>query len=340
MKYRLALNIGRYQPFHRGHEKIVREGLKIAQQVMLLIGSCYEPRSLRNPWTIDERIKMIRTCFTPEENSRLILEPLLDIRYSDTLWLTQVQKAVFDHGVLNAEDTVLIGAPHPVKSGAYYTSFFPQWDSVAVNLLPIRPGTQLREHLLDNQALAHLQSDMSEGVLSQIAAFLASSEGQDLMDEFTFIKNYKKGWENAPFPPTHVTVDAVVVQSGHILLVKRGARPGKGLLALPGGFIKQEETLLNAMVRELKEETQIKIPIPALIGSIKQQMVFDDPYRSDRGRTITHAFYLELRGEESLPKIKGAKDASQCLWLPLGQLDSINMFEDHYFIIQKMLGTL
>jgi uncharacterized membrane protein len=133
---------------------------------------------------------------------------------------------------------------------------------------------------------------------------------------------------------------ALVVQSGHVLLVKRGAQPGKGLLALPGGFIQSDETLLNGMVRKLREETQIKVPAPVLAGSVKSQAVFDAPFRSGRGRTITHAFYIELRSEESLPKIKGGGETSHCFWLPLGQLDSTTMFEDHYFIIQKMLGLI
>ena len=70
-----------------------------------------------------------------------------------------------------------------------------------------------------------------------------------------------------------MTVDAVVVQSGHILLVKRGDMPGKGLWALPGGFLNQEETMLDGAIRELKEETKIKVPVPVLKGSIKESTI-------------------------------------------------------------------
>jgi bifunctional NMN adenylyltransferase/nudix hydrolase len=80
------------------------------------------------------------------------------------------------------------------------------------------------------------------------------------------IEKYKESWKAAPFPPTFVTVDAVVVQSGHVLLVKRKAMPGAGLWALPGGFLNQEETLLDGAIRELKEETKIKVPVPVLKG--------------------------------------------------------------------------
>jgi bifunctional NMN adenylyltransferase/nudix hydrolase len=112
------------------------------------------------------------------------------------------------------------------------------------------------------------------------------------------------------------------------------------LYALPGGFIGHEELLSDSIIRKLKEETQIKVPVPVLLGSIKNQVVFDAPFRSDRGRTITHAFYIELRNEKTLPKIKHGGEAENCIWMPLGKLNSMEMFEDHYFIIQKMVGVI
>jgi bifunctional NMN adenylyltransferase/nudix hydrolase len=135
-----------------------------------------------------------------------------------------------------------------------------------------------------------------------------------------------------------VTVDAVVIQSGHILLVKRRARPGKGLAALAGGFIRQYERLQDACIRELREETKLKIPDPVLRGCIKRQHTFDDPHRSSRGRTITHAFLIELPAAENLPKVKGGDDAEKAFWLPLADMNPEKMFEDHYFIVRHLLG--
>ncbi len=135
-----------------------------------------------------------------------------------------------------------------------------------------------------------------------------------------------------------MTVDALVVQKGHILLIERGDHPGKGLLALPGGFVDQEERLLDACLRELDEETQLNVPVSVLKGAIKQQRVFDDPHRSSRGRTITHAFYIVLPDEVELPTVCGSDDAKDAMWVPLAELDSSQLYEDHYFIIQAMLG--
>lgn len=337
MNYDLAVFIGRFQPFHVGQQYVIDEALEIADKVLILIGSCYEPRSLRNPWFYAEREAMIRACYNEEDNKRIICKPIRDIRYNDALWISQVQKAVYDVARNNAKIT-LIGKKS--QGMGYYVTFFPQWDNSAIEHDYNSDATALRNHLFSGGKAQDLIDDVPTPLLPMLEHFMASADGQNLQQEYGFIESYKKGWENAPFAPTHVTVDGVVVQSGHVLLVKRGAQPGKGLLALPGGFIHPDETLLNALARKLKEETQIKVPVPVLLGSVKSSYVFDAPFRSARGRTITHAFHIELRSEDALPKIKGGGETSNCFWLPLGQIDSTQMFEDHYFIIQKMLGIL
>jgi bifunctional NMN adenylyltransferase/nudix hydrolase len=89
---------------------------------------------------------------------------------------------------------------------------------------------------------------------------------------------------------------------------------------------------------ELREETRLKVPAPVLRGSIRERRVFDAPHRSERGRTITHAYLIELAPAPELPKVKGGDDARHAFWLPLAQLEPERLFEDHYFIIQAMLG--
>jgi bifunctional NMN adenylyltransferase/nudix hydrolase len=160
---------------------------------------------------------------------------------------------------------------------------------------------------------------------------------ENILNEYNMIKSYKKSWEAAPYPPTFVTTDAVVIQSGYVLMVKRKFAPGKGLWALPGGFLEQSETLIDGMIRELREETKLKVPVPVIKGSIKQQKQFDKPDRSSRGRTITTAFLVDL-GYGELPKVKGTDDAEKAKWIPLGEVDREKCFEDHFSIISHFTG--
>ena len=160
--------------------------------------------------------------------------------------------------------------------------------------------------------------------------------------EHKWVKDYKTAWSTAPFEPTFVTVDNVVVQSGHVLLVERGGHPGKGLLALPGGFVDTGETLLDSAIRELREETRLAdqhgpFPMGKLKGFLAGQGVFDDPRRSVRGYTLTHAFLFRLPPAKNLMKVMGGDDAVRADWYPIGTLDPRDVFEDHYFIINKML---
>ena len=120
-------------------------------------------------------------------------------------------------------------------------------------------------------------------------------------------------------------------------MVKRKFNPGKGLYALPGGFIGQQEKLEDSMLRELKEETKIKVDKPILRRSIKEVKVFDHPNRSERGRTITHAHLIDL-GEGPLPFVKGADDAEEARWILIADLYRMEeeLYEDHSDIIQHM----
>ena len=135
-----------------------------------------------------------------------------------------------------------------------------------------------------------------------------------------------------------MTVNAVVVQSGHVLLVRRTAAPGKGLLALPGGFINSHERLLDACLRELRERIRLKVPEPVLKGSLRGQRLFDEPHRSWRGRTLAEAFYFALTPDQQLPRLKPVKGGDHARWVALADLDPEALFEDHFFIIQDFLG--
>ena len=140
-----------------------------------------------------------------------------------------------------------------------------------------------------------------------------------------------------------MTADAVVVQSGHILLVERGQRPGKGLLALPGGFVEESERIRDGAVRELAEETQLSdrkgaLSEAALASFIKDDRtrVFDAPSRSLRGRIVTHAFLFDLPERQQLYRVKGSDDAAHAGWHRLDDLSAEMLFEDHWSIIEQM----
>lgn len=333
--YKYLVFIGRFQPFHCGHKAVIDEALQRADNVIMLIGSANLPRSLRNPFSVDERTAMIKGAYSDEDAARIHCVALDDALYNDTRWLKYVQAGVKSvTGDLQA-DIGLIG--HSKDSSSYYLSLFPNWASVSVPNYQNLSATPIRDsYLMGAVPTPERTPESTRDVLKE---FNKTAEYQRLHEEAGFIDKYKKQWESAPYPPTFMTADALVVQSGHILLVERRSMPGRGLWALPGGFLNPKETLFDACIRELREETRLKVPEPVLRGSFHSQHTFDDPYRSARGRTLTQAFYLQLKNDaKGLPKVKGGDDAAHAFWLPLAELDAKMMFEDHYAIITKMVG--
>lgn len=335
--------IGRFQPFHLGHRAVVLEGLKQARQLIILCGSAHQPPSVRNPWSVSEREQMIRSTLSAEQNERVHIVPLMDNVYNDEMWVRDVQATVT--GLVAAHQCTSSRKPkvgligHGKDRSAYYLNLFPQWGSVGVENFADLSATGIREAFFADETLGdEFSGQLHNNVVDWLKEYRQSEQYQDIRGEHEFVQKYRSAWASAPYPPTFVTVDAVVVQSGHVLLVERKARPGRGLLALPGGFLDPDETLVEGCLRELREETRLKVPAPVLRGSIRNQHVFDDPYRSARGRTVTHAFYIELEPSQALPKVRGGDDARHAQWVPLAEVEPIKMFEDHYFIIQYFTG--
>ncbi len=335
MRYDTLLYIGRFQPFHLGHEKVVREALSLSNQIIILVGSPYQPRTIRNPWDFNERESFVRSVFSKDENKRILVLPVRDHIYCESAWIKSVQQIVAGvvHKKIATEPTIgIIG--HQKDESSYYLSQFPQWERVETENYRGLSSTDIREAYFEDKNVADM---LPTPVAQGLEAFRQTEAYTQVAKEYHFVTAYKKGWELAPYAPVFVTVDAVVVQAGHILLIERKAQPGKGLMALPGGFVNPKEKLQDAVIRELREETRIKVPAPVLIGSITKKEVFDDPYRSARGRTITHAYLIELQGAE-LPKVKGGDDAAKAFWVPFADVKAEMMFEDHFHIMQAMLG--
>lgn len=327
--------ICRAQPFHNGHKAVIDEALNRANEVIIVVGSSFAARNIRNPFTFEERRDMIKSVY-PQDNVKVV--PVSDYPYDDSKWVTAVQNVVY--GALSwSADPIRIGLIGHEKDGtSYYLKLFPTWGNVSVPNVDGINATDIRKLLFEctSKTFNNIRQLMPNAAYeTMLNIFIDADWWKILEQEYHMISKYKEAWKAAPFPPTFMTVDTVVVQSGHVLLVKRGAMPGKGLWALPGGFLNQDETMLEGAIRELKEETKIKVPIPVLKGSIKESKTFDAPNRSQRGRTITQAFYIDLGFDKQLPKVKGADDAEKAFWVPLRDVivHKNQFFEDHAHII-------
>jgi bifunctional NMN adenylyltransferase/nudix hydrolase len=352
VKYDYLVFIGRLQPPTVAHEQIIRTALSLSHKVIVGLGSCNSARTLRNPFTCAERETMVRGMFDAQLQDRLLFVAQDDHTYQDEKWLVTFHQKVKEkilhsipgntvNNTLHGLSDVRIGLiGHKKDETSYYLNMFPGWGDENVPAIKDMDATQVRNALFDGGIQDVDASKLAPSVMNWLRDFTATDAHATLVQEQSFVRKYHQQWANSPYPPMFVTTDAVVVQSGHILLVKRGAMPGRGMWALPGGYLNPRETLEQGMLRELREETRLRVPTPVLQGCIQARETFDDPNRSPRGRTITTAFLIHLKGQRALPKVKGSDDAAHAQWVPIADLDPRLMFEDHWHIIQVMLGKL
>lgn len=338
-KYDTLVLIGRFQPLHNAHLEIIKRCTALTDQLVIIAGSAKQPRTYKNPFTFDERASMIKAA-TAGLSMRVYVEPNIDTIYNDHAWAVRVQGIVSKYRVLGGAGIGIIG--HKKDESTFYLDMFPQWNFENVEKIEPLDATDIRDLYFKRDVnMNFIKAVVPQTTFDFLERFKNTAEYEQIIREREFIANYKKQYASLPYPPVFVTTDAVVLQSGHVLMIKRRSEPGKGLWALPGGFLNAEtdKSLIDACIRELREETGIKVPAPVLRGSIVRSKVFDAVNRSARGRTITQATFIVLGAEGELPKIKGADDAEKARWVPIAEIRSEECFEDHYEIIQHFVGA-
>lgn len=352
-KEKVYVYIGRFQMAHEGHEAVLEHAIKNADRVVVLVGSSEIARDPKNPFTFEERKSVLDAMTTrlaePEwannRNVHINILPVHDYVYNNTKWLSEVQKQV--KSVTKSTDIVLTGCRKKGDTSTEYLNYF-QWEKDFIdevqNETATVSSTEIRNQYFSSRTVS---PTLPVETIEFLQKFPKNNPEvlEQLVKEFNFVTRYKQQmidtlpYTNIPF----LTGDSLVVCSGHVLLVKRRTEPGKGLLALPGGFFDawKDQDQVETALRELKEETKIDVRFKELKGSIARVEEFGDFNRSQRWRIITKCVYIKLDGHK-LPKVKGSDDAEKALWVPIGDLVKLRdqFFEDHLSIIDTFLGIL
>lgn len=337
--YDTLVLIGRFQPFHTAHMALVQRATAIANRIIFVVGSADQPRTYKNPFSFDERRDMIYEAIRGIAGTlEFHIEPNPDSMYNDQAWAARVQALVAKH--TKPGDVIgIIG--HKKDQSSFYLDMFPQWTFESIDLIESLGATDIRDLYfkrdLNMNFIKHVVPYTTFDILKQFADTPAHEQ---IIREREFIVDYKKQFASLRYPPIFVTTDAIVIQSGHILMVKRRAMPGEGLWAFPGGYLNAytDRSLIDGMLRELREETLIKVPLAVLRGSIVDSKVFDAVDRSSRGRIITHAYKIVLP-DGPLPKVKGSDDAIKAVFRPIAEIRRDECFEDHFEMRNWAIGA-
>jgi len=132
----IGVYIGRFSPFHKGHERIVKDALSKCKILMIFFGSHSAKRTKKDPWLTIERINMVKLCFTQEELTKIKFCPI--INYGDIdKWIIDLMLCI--DNVKNKNDTIgLFGCLKDQSS--YYLNCFPSYFKKMFIDLPFYDG--------------------------------------------------------------------------------------------------------------------------------------------------------------------------------------------------------
>lgn len=337
-----------------GHVKVMMEALERSDYLIVVVGSNNVARNTRLLFTAEERMRMIQIATNWDE--RILLTSVGDHPYNDQKWVAEIQEAVdeviTDHNNQKVKPVFTVRGWSDYKykialagmfkdQTSFYLNWFPQWSSS----IAVSPGTADGEILsstgirnkIFNGELAY-EKNLHPRIKQSLLIDMEENPElwKRLQSDWNYEQKYESQWGKGP----HSTVDSIVVQAGHVLLIQRGQEYGHGLWAMPGGFVNYRERFLNAVVRELNEETKLHVPAKVLFGSVKDEKLYDDPFRSNRGHIVSHCFKFVLNNVDSgLPEVYGSDDAEKAQWIPISALKGMEnqFFEDHFAILEDML---
>lgn len=280
-----GLFIGKFQPIHNGHMSVIKNAMEEVDHLIIGIGSSDKHHTDTNPFNGAERKEMIESSVF----GNYIIVEIPDLN-NDALWLNYIET-------------------HCEKFDIVYSG-----NSYVINIFKPR-GYEIRHPKEDIYISSSTIRDMmSRGANWKKYVPKPASEIMDRIVGEERVRTLYKQYKN-PIP----AVDIVIQFDNEIVLIERP----DGKIALPGGFVEYGEMLEKAAIREAKEETNLFIANPKLIG------VYSDPERDSRNHIISTAYFAEGFGN-----LKAGDDAMRAFSVPLEIALDMELAFDH----NKILG--
>jgi len=137
-----------------------------------------------------------------------------------------------------------------------------------------------------------------------------------------------------------VGVGAVIVQENRVLLIRRGQAPLLGEWSLPGGVLECGETLCEAVVREVREETGLTVETGEMLGVYERIIRSEDRSedRSGDGRVRYHYVLIDFLCRPASGDLKAASDAADVRWFRPEELDALKLRPDTNEVVLKGLA--
>ncbi len=140
---------------------------------------------------------------------------------------------------------------------------------------------------------------------------------------------------NREFPETPlVGVGAIIIENARVLLVKRAHPPLQAQWSIPGGVLEVGELVLEAAIREAREETGLIVETADLLG------VYDRVLRNAEQRVQYHYVLIDFLCRKVGGELAAASDAAEVRWFTREELPELHLAEDTHDVIRKGFETL
>lgn len=319
--YKLTAVIGRFEPLHNEHVRMIEHAISLGEKTVVLVGSSWEPRTLKNPWTFEERRGMLRAVF----GDRIEIRPLRDYPYNDDLWFENTKIMInqtIDYGV-DLTQIAIVGCNK--DDTTWYLNHFPEYSLEQFDAQSKINATLIRQDIWEGFDINPLL------VPAPVKKWINNWYVKDpsildkLQQQFVDVNKYRQQWGKGPF----LCVDSILMSEGEWVAI---ITHKEGTLAIPGGFLDYGETTLAGARRECREEIGFdpgNSPVDLFIA--------DNPNRDPRCHNVSVVYVWDV-GDE-LPELTAGDDALSVQWMDSYEIEARReeFRADHFHLIERAL---
>lgn len=327
--------ISRLQGLHNGHIHLIEAAMEDCDHLTIIIGSANKARSIKNPWSVQERATMLADALVELHFpiDRMTVTALPDFDYHDDLWEDMFHRVIQD-GTL-ANHTPVIFTSGKENDSALRHEWARDVEVRTTDYVEDISATRVRRLLLTAKTCKYSRSQLERIVPTSVFTSVmyddeVGSEGVSaLKRKYRLQQKDKYIWKDSPYPVIKCATDNVVFdEQGHVLLI---LRKDTGLWALPGGHVEPDLDEMSNALKELKEETGLELAAAQCVAQAR----FTDPERCEIGRMTTTAYAWQADGVK--PDVCGGDDAAKAKWFTLAEVQGMCLYDDHYGIILTLL---
>jgi bifunctional NMN adenylyltransferase/nudix hydrolase len=377
---RVGLFNGTFEPVTLAHAGSALAMIDQCDLAVVMNGSTDRARDPRFPFDLEDRRRMWLASIPEEMHDRVAVLGQRDIGNA-ARWASAVDAQVVGAAVaagFDPDETDFVVFGHRKDATSSWLDDFPGYELVELpayqapdparmrGTMPcVLDASDVREGMFET-GLTPLEDAWMERVLVAVAPgvrdilrdFVHGPEFPRLQEEHRRAKASAALWKvrqtrddvGVPFPVNFTAVDAVAVHGNKILMHQRDAYPGKGMWALPGVMLGQDETVTAAAVRALASKTGIDMTAGDMRRAIVDQWFVDGPRRSVRDRTITFPVLFQLGPGRPGPGASRAKARAlprtrateRVRWFTPDEIEGMraSIHEDHAVIVDQALERL